>query len=1126
MITFSPIHKNVQETLTKKMIMLDRNISSYSIGTTRATEDGNTNENYMFARSVFLRMTSLLTYNKKPVIIMGGEMREGKFKSGYDDLYGKRSTTDENKMRRPIAGIKDVNVEYKGGGMKIGATRTTTVNWTCWTWEELQRFKPFFLKHGRSVLIEFGWSFSGIDKPTMLDVIDDNGELKEELIKNAKTGRSLSEILPEHILKQKGHYDAILGIIQNFEFSVNESGGFDCTTDIISLGVNTLQKMDSKENMMGSVGKLPINNPTKSKWWRSPDNFMSEIADKNPYYNFIAYMKSLQGHLHKNAEASKGSIAYLTTDFEPYCTWGWFEDNVLSRFVSIVNKQNEVVTEFRSIENVYDDAGNLVSIQPIKIRNSKDMLTVDFNKWALLNNEDGMLLDGFTNLANGKTFDLKFEYGAGFGGKDVYEDQFIEHFGPIPEEADDKSFRVFTVIKEPNNATIDEEQYGVSDEGTGRSYLIIEDEQKEAKKKSGARQFNQKEGVLRNVYFHWKFLMDSFVDASTIKDGILKVWDTFSGEYGGIYDFAIDFDDKEGRLLIRDKGFAEKQVDKVLENTSQKPAGEEYDNKGVFVFPIWEKNSMVKSQTLSAKLPSRMQVAAMYGSNAPGPDDGVVDNYDDWGALALGKAEKKSEKETLHIFEEGAEQQKLYDSLIGSMEHPFRRGVPPQGDTGPPGEEYTFGNASANITKKLRWVEGGGASTNTTGIYEDFTGEDADSGYDNMVLGINEVLNEQLTEEFQNRLKKAIGVNEKGELPDDVDEDALTPEGIGLMEANWRKKDDSDQESGFWNIIYTEPSHQTQGKLNKPKMKSEYAGMMRTSLKDPGGLLKQTDPIVPIELEVEIDGLGGIFPGNSFHSSYLPQSYLERMCFQIKGVSQKVDATGWTTTLQGQMRVAAQKKKSLQMIEAGEGFDPNTKLEITGKDLPDAPAGMFWGTDANGKSILKPIPADLIADPNLRVEAQGSIEEGDTPEEILEMTKLKTKEVAVEVYGASDAGQTDRDQLLNQAVGVKPAFEVFGDGLHFDKDDLRTLVEGIDADMEFEGTGNQFLRYMSGNVMNEGLFPTSWDTSSAEELENAYNIWRANYQYATPLIGNMSVPEWLNVEGNGRWQTGGAGQGG
>ena len=58
------------------------------------------------------------------------------------------------------------------------------------------------------------------------------------------------------------------------------------------------------------------------------------------------------------------------------------------------------------------------------------MLTVDFNKWVLLNNEDGMLLDGFTNLLNGKTFDLKFKYGPGFIGPDaflqsMYQEQWI-----------------------------------------------------------------------------------------------------------------------------------------------------------------------------------------------------------------------------------------------------------------------------------------------------------------------------------------------------------------------------------------------------------------------------------------------------------------------------------------------------------------------------------------------------------------------------------------------------------------------------------------------------------------------------------------------------------------------------
>ena len=70
------------------------------------------------------------------------------------------------------------------------------------------------------------------------------------------------------------------------------------------------------------------------------------------------------------------------------------------------------------------------------------------------------------------------------------------------------------------------------------------------------------------------------------------------------------------------------------------------------------------------------------------------------------------------------------------------------------------------------------------------------------------------------------------------------------------------------------------------------------------GLLKQSDPVIPIELELDIDGTGGIFPGNSFHSSYLPQSYMDRVCFQVKGASHKVDSSGWTTTIQGQMRVA------------------------------------------------------------------------------------------------------------------------------------------------------------------------------------------------------------------------------
>ena len=34
-------------------------------------------------------------------------------------------------------------------------------------------------------------------------------------------------------------------------------------------------------------------------------------------------------------------------------------------------------------------------------------------------------------------------------------------------------------------------------------------------------------------------------------------------------------------------------------------------------------------------------------------------------------------------------------------------------------------------------------------------------------------------------------------------------------------------------------------------------------------------------MELEINGTGGIYPGNSYHSTYLPQRYQDKTDFQI-----------------------------------------------------------------------------------------------------------------------------------------------------------------------------------------------------------------------------------------------------
>ena len=46
----------------------------------------------------------------------------------------------------------------------------------------------------------------------------------------------------------------------------------------------------------------------------------------------------------------------------PYVTWGWLEDNILSKWVGRFDKNNKVVNQFRSIEPVIDtETGDFVA---------------------------------------------------------------------------------------------------------------------------------------------------------------------------------------------------------------------------------------------------------------------------------------------------------------------------------------------------------------------------------------------------------------------------------------------------------------------------------------------------------------------------------------------------------------------------------------------------------------------------------------------------------------------------------------------------------------------------------------------------------------------------------------------
>ena len=67
------------------------------------------------------------------------------------------------------------------------------------------------------------------------------------------------------------------------------------------------------------------------------------------------------------------------------------------------------------------------------------------------------------------------------------------------------------------------------------------------------------------------------------------------------------------------------------------------------------------------------------------------------------------------------------------------------------------------------------------------------------------------------------------------------------------------------------------------------------------------DPIIPLELEITIDGTGGIIPGNCFQVDYIPEIYKNFCIFQALSVDHSVSAENWTSTIKGQIRVAMNK---------------------------------------------------------------------------------------------------------------------------------------------------------------------------------------------------------------------------
>jgi len=915
MISLSPIHRSIRDTLNKKIKSVSRDFENNPLDPKSGLQESYTKtvwcrmfsavdstavaekiqEEAMFQKEIWESKPGMKP-GMKNAVIMGGETKDSKKEEilfGFDDIYSPRTANKTGKLevdpaglKRPMAGIRSIDINYKGG---LSAIRTATINWTCWSFDDIKRLSPHFMAHGKGVLIEWGYSTPEVDQYVTFG--------KQDML----DGKAYTKI-KERIVELGGNYDAMAGIISNWEWELRDDGGFDCTTKIVSRGVNILDGdisgHDTSHNDEDGNREL-----TASEFVGIlRENIIGLCAEEDGW--LMGKARNLSLHSNQNwtrsSKLQPPGCLYIKIDTwgwtnkvsGPWVSWGFFEDNILSKFVGRYEKDSgKVVNSFRSIEPVLhpDGSGGFLKndgitstnnihearFQSVKIKNSKWLLTTDAFRWVLPNNDQFKI----------KTME--------FNKWEDWEDHFyvLHALGAAVNE--NKFFPQFAVPKS-----------------------------------------DLKQGYLRNIVLNYDLITKSFENANTVKQGMSNLFNELNNDTDGFWGFEIVDDPYiDGNVKVVDSGVSSRTPKGLLTERKEYMNKDENDEFGnpeseIFTFPSWGEKSIVKSQTLAAKLPSAMAVSAMYaGSAAPGTErksstlHGTV--------IAELAGESGIDHSQPNIVPAGKiSRQKVFGSKSPWGEHSFYNRTEEERKYLPPDKTY--------------WEQGGRGwlkSDNSDGTTVP-SGEVDEGGFGpGHGVPFTQV-------KYKEYLEKVVAETDANSQEAKAAAKRLEDHEAASAEAddNFHKLHPHSDEptSGKYNryksIVLKKPrtirdDRETFYVYRHDGILSELAGFpifMHRSMCDyiHGQGLSQTqdeeieesgDPMIPIELEITIDGIGGIVPGNAFHVDYIPDRYKKFCVFQAIKVDHSVAGGGWTTTIKGLPRV------DVRGILGAPDYDANAK---------------------------------------------------------------------------------------------------------------------------------------------------------------------------------------------------------
>ena len=403
-------------------------------------------------------------------------------------------------------------------------------------------------------------------------------------------------------------------------------------------------------------------------------------------------------------------------------------------------------------------------------------------------------------------------------------------------------------------------------------------------------------GVIRNMVFPLEMFQKHFSEMRSLRQGLRNFWSDVSNQYDGFWDFKIGQDaDTTSVVGVSDVNVTGPKKPNLMENQSTKEDYYDFvntkpDPEKTFVFSVFSKDSIVKTFESNLDLSEEAATIVRYGSNA-GIEKMNGVNTLSIKAWSLLNDEDFSE-ETLE--DKKNQYEKLRKNTFKNLKYPTDDGV----GVGYAGNKF--------LDEQGRIID------DKSGAYFKDNPESIMRFEDNAPGSIKFA-----------KVKKIRQSNEKS--AEEIENDRVEfVKGVGIY-------DKFGNFSSFFRGIMT---------------------YIINSSNDDGSdsMMQKSEPLLPVRLTLELDGVGGLRVGDLFKSDFLPKRYKQYCYFMITKIDHSVGRGGWDTTVEAYMIADLPyfwtTKKSqmnapkglLKKIDYMEWFkkDTYTKLEerIVGGDNP------------------------------------------------------------------------------------------------------------------------------------------------------------------------------------------------